>query len=203
MAARYVIGLTGNIAGGKSAVARMLADLRAEIIDADEIAHATLTPGTIESAAVASRFGPSVVAADGGTDRAALGRIVFGDPTALADLEAIVHPGTRQRIFERLAASRAEVAVIEAIKLLEGPLVYHVNVVWVVTAPRSLRIERLIHDRGLSPAEAAQRVDAQNPEEAKLHRADVVLRNDGSLDDLRRQVMAAWKQLLQTGDPTG
>jgi dephospho-CoA kinase len=126
---------------------------------------------------------------------------VFSDPGALANLEAIVHPGTRRRIYEQLERSMAPVAVLEAIKLLEGPLVEHVDVVWVVTAPREVRIARLVADRGLTPEEAARRIDAQNPEEEKVRRADIVLSNDGTLDDLRAQVERAWERLSLSGDP--
>jgi len=195
MAARYVIGLTGNIASGKSAVAAMLADLGADVIDADRVAQEALAAGSDEAARVAQRFGPAVARPDGSIDRAALGRIVFSDPEALAALEAIVHPGTRRRIYGRLARSSSAVAVVEAIKLLEGPLVEHVHAVWVVTAPRHVRIRRLMVERGLAAAEAEQRVDAQNPEEDKVRRADVLLANGGSLDDLRRQVEAHWRGL--------
>ncbi|MPZ16058.1 MAG: dephospho-CoA kinase [Chloroflexi bacterium] len=197
MAPRYVIGLTGNIASGKSVVARMLAALHADVIDADHVAHETLAPDTEQAAAVARRFGSDIIRSDGSVDRAALGRIVFADPVALADLEAIVHPVTRRRILDRLACSRADVAVIEAIKLLEGPLVNHVNAVWAVTAPRELRIERLVGERELSPDDAARRVDAQNPEDEKVARADVVIRNDGSIDDLRERVAKAWRGIRQ------
>jgi dephospho-CoA kinase len=193
--ARVVIGLTGNIASGKSAVARMLADLGAAAIDADAVAHEALAPGTEEVTLIAERFGPEVIRPDGAVDRAALGRIVFSDPQALADLEAIVHPGVRRRVYDWLARVTADVAVLEAIKLLEGPLVDHVDTVWVVAAPREVRIDRLVRERGLTPEEAARRVDAQNPEEEKERRADVVLRNDGALEDLQRQVLAAWQRL--------
>jgi dephospho-CoA kinase len=193
--ARYVIGLTGNIASGKSAVAQMLGELGAEIIDADAVAHQTLAPGTPETGSVAARFGPGVVRSDGAVDRNALGAIVFSDPRALADLEAIVHPGARRRILDQVARSRARVAVIEAIKLLEGPLVDHVDAVWVVAAPRHLRVKRLVETRGLSVTDAEQRVDGQNPEEEKIRRADVVLSNEGMLGELRQQVEAAWTGL--------
>ena len=193
MAARYVIGLTGNIGSGKSAVASMLRELGADVVDADDVARGVLAAGSPEVEAVVDRFGPSVLRDDGSVDRAALGRIVFGDSAALADLEAIVHPGTRRRILEQLAESRADVAVIEAIKLLEGPLVDHVDAVWVVTAPADTRVDRLVAQRGLTAEDARQRVEAQNPEVDKVRRADVVLRNDGSLEELREQVLAAWR----------
>ncbi len=195
MAARVVIGLTGNIASGKSAVTRMLAELGADVIDADAVAHEALAAGTEEAALIAERFGPGVMRPDGAVDRPALGRVVFSDPRALADLEAIVHPGVRRRVYERLDRSRADVAVLEAIKLLEGPLVDHVDTVWVVAAPREVRIDRLVRERGLTPEDAARRVDAQNPEEEKIRRADVVIHNDGSMEELRRQVLEAWGEL--------
>ena len=201
MAAGYVIGLTGNIASGKSAVARLLAELGAEVIDADRVAHSVMAAGTDETRDIAALFGPYVLSEEGAVDRAALGRIVFSDPSALANLEAIVHPGTRGRIYEQLERSTAEVAVLEAIKLLEGPLVDHVDAVWVVTAPREVRIARLVTDRGLTPEDAARRIDSQNPEQEKVRRADVVLANDGTLDDLRQEVERAWKRMPFRGGP--
>jgi len=92
-------------------------------------------------------------------------------------------------------------AVLEAIKLLEGPLVDHVDAVWVVTAPREVRIARLVTDRGLTPEDAARRIDSQNPEQEKVRRADVVLANDGTLDDLRQEVERAWKRMPFRGGP--
>jgi dephospho-CoA kinase len=194
MAARYVIGLTGNIGSGKSMVARILAELGADVIDADQVARDVLEGGSPELEAVVQRFGSNVLRDDGNVDRPALGRIVFADRGALGDLEAILYPATRGRILGHLADSTADVAVIEAIKLLDGPLVDHVNTVWVVTAPAEMRVERLLAQRGLSPEDARQRVDAQNPEDEKVRRADVVLRNDGSLEDLRARVLAAWQK---------
>jgi dephospho-CoA kinase len=199
MPPRHVIGLTGNIASGKSAVSAMLAEHGAEVIDADLVAREVLAAGSDEVADVVERFGASILREDGSIDRAKLGRIVFSDPTALADLEAIVHPGTRRRIFERLANCNAQVVVLEAIKLLEGPLAERADSIWVVTAPRDVRIRRLMEGRGLSSTDAEQRVGAQNPEEEKVRRADVVLVNDGSLDSLRNQVDAAWARLLDSG----
>lgn len=191
----FVIGLTGNIGSGKSVVTRMLAERGAEVIDADAVARNILDAGTEETAIVAGRFGNEVLHEDGSIDRAALGRVAFSDPVALADLEAIVHPATRRKIIDQAERSAAPVVVIEAIKLLEGPLVDHVDSIWVVTAPRDVRIHRLVNDRGMTLDDAARRVDAQNPEEDKVRVADVVLRNDGSLDDLRQQVEAAWRDI--------
>lgn len=197
MPARHVIGLTGNIASGKGVVASLLAELGAEVIDADVIAHECLAPGTAEAKAVAHRFGSGILAADGSVDRSGLGRIVFRDPKALSDLEAILHPAVRQRILQQLEASTARVVVIEAIKLLEGPLIDHVQSVWVVAAPRATRLRRLMERSDLTAQEAVERVDAQSPEEHKVARAHVVLRNDGSLGELRLQVARAWADLVE------
>src|SRR5207237_3840693 len=141
MAARYVIGLTGNIGSGKTVVADMLRGLGADVIDADQVARDVLATGSPEVDSVIERFGDDLLRDDGSIDRAALGRIVFDDAKALADLEAIVHPATRTRILAHLADSNADVAVIEAIKLLEGPLVNQVDGVWVVTAPAATRVD--------------------------------------------------------------
>src|SRR4051794_4806189 len=117
--ARYVIGLTGNIASGKSLISQLLQERGAVVIDADRVAHEVLAAGTPETASIAERFGPDVLGPDGAVNRQALGAIVFADRQALQDLEAITHPGTRNRIYERLEAA-PDVAVLEAIKLLEG-----------------------------------------------------------------------------------
>ena len=118
----YRIGLTGNIACGKSTVGRLLVARGAEYIDADRLVHALMKPGTPENAQIVERFGPEVRAADGRIDRPRLGSIVFADPAALKDLEAILHPGVRAEIRRRLAASTAPVIVVDAIKLFEGGL---------------------------------------------------------------------------------
>jgi dephospho-CoA kinase len=181
----------------------MLSELGADVYDADAVAHEVLQAGTEEAAEVAERFGPEVVSADGSVDRQALGRLVFADRQAMADLEGIVHPGTRRRILDRVAHSSADVAAIEAIKLIEGPLVDHTNAVWVVTAPREARIARLVADRGMTTEQAVQRVDAQNPEAEKVRRADVVIENSGTLDDLRQKVRAAWDAIPGLPDGAG
>ncbi len=198
MTARYLIGLTGNIACGKSVVAGMLAELGAEVIDADRLVHRLMEPGTESSHAIVRRFGPSIQRPDGSIDRAALGGIVFRDPSALADLEAILHPGARRLAEERIAATERPVVVLEAIKLIEAGWHDRVNSVWVVTCPRERQIERLMRDRGLGRGEAEMRVDVQAPAAEKLRYADVVIENAGDLAETRRQVEAAWKA---TGGP--
>ena len=196
----YIIGLTGNIATGKSTVARLLAGLGALVIDADRVAHATMRPGTAVWEEVRRAFGPEVVLPDGRIDRRRLGEIAFRDPAALARLERIVHPAVRRTLRRRLQRLRGRpqpprVVVIEAIKLLEGGLGPLCDAIWLVVAPREVQIERLRRTRGLTPEEAAVRIDAQPPVEPKLAMADVVIRNDGSLADLERQVREAWQRV--------
>ncbi len=198
----YIIGLTGNIATGKSTVAHMLEELGAAVIDADQVAHSVMAPGSEAWAAIRQAFGPGVIAADGTVDRRALGAIVFADPVALARLEAIVHPAVGRALRRRLAALRRQpepprVVVIEAIKLLEGGLAHLCDAVWLVVAPREVQIARLRETRSLSREEATARIDAQPPAEPKRALADVVITNDGSLAHLRAQVYEAWQKIPQ------
>lgn len=191
-----LIGLTGNIACGKSTVGRMLADLGAEYIDADRLVHELLGPGTPETAAVAERFGPDYLGPDGGVDRRRLGALVFADPAALRDLEAILHPAVLRLIEERVARSSKPVVVVDAIKLIESGLHRAAESVWVVTCSPEQQRARLVHERGLTAAEAEQRIAAQPPGTEKLRYADVVIDNSGPLAETRRQVEAAWRRVL-------
>ncbi len=191
----YIIGLTGNIGVGKSTVAALLRELGADFIDADRVAHDVMAAGTPEWQRLVARFGNDVVAADGSVDRRQLGAIVFADPVALRDLEAIVHPAVRGRIRACFAAAERPVVVVEAIKLLEAGLYREVDAVWVVTATREEQVRRLVASRGLSMAEAETRVDAQSPQAEKTARADVVIENDGDFERTREQVLAAWRAI--------
>jgi dephospho-CoA kinase len=190
-----LLGLTGNIATGKSEVARILAELGAGVIDADKVAHEVMQPGGPAYAAVLDAFGPEVVAADGSIDRRRLGAIVFRDPAALRRLEAAVHPQTIAEVERRIARAGEPLVVVEAIKLIEAGMQRGYDALWVVTAPRQVQIARLVAGRGLTEAEAALRVDAQPLQEEKAALADLVLVNDGSLEALREKVEAAWTQI--------
>jgi dephospho-CoA kinase len=192
----FLIGITGNIGTGKSTVTEMLADLGAETIDADEVAHRVMRPRTETCDRVVETFGPEVLTASGEIDRKELGAIVFSDPQALARLEAIVHPATLEAIERRIAATAADVVVVEAIKLIESGLADGCDSVWVITCRREQQIERVVSQRGLSREEARRRVDAQPPQEEKVARADVVIDNAGSLPETREQVEAAWTQVI-------
>ncbi|MFN2182448.1 MAG: dephospho-CoA kinase [Anaerolineae bacterium] len=196
-----LIGLTGNIATGKSVVAQMLSELGARVIDADKVAHEVMAPGAPAYDAVVDAFGPAVLAPDGTIDRGKLGGIVFRDPTALQRLEAAVHPATIAEVTLRILQATEPVVVVEAIKLIEAGLHRGYDALWVVTAPRRLQIERLVNERGLTEEDAALRVDAQPPQEEKVAVADLVLVNDGSLEALRENVRAAWSKIRgKTGD---
>lgn len=198
------IGLTGNIACGKSTVARMLAEKGAYVIDADAVAHEVIRKGTPAYEAILQRFGGGILGPDGEIDRRRLGEIVFRDPEALRDLEAIVHPAVIQEIQRRiLAHSEAPAVVIEAIKLLESGFARACDTLWVVTCSEAEQLRRLMHDRGLTEEEAWVRIRAQPPQAEKVRYADVVIDNSGDLEATRRQVEAAWQRWVSSpsGDP--
>ncbi len=191
----FVIGLTGNIATGKSVVAQMLADWGAEAIDADRVAHALMRPGTPAHAAIVERFGAQVVRDDGGIDRARLGSQVFSDPQALADLERILHPAVIREVGRRIERTTAAVVVVEAIKLIEAGMAETCDAIWVTICPAEERVRRLVEERGMSRADARQRVAAQPSQSKKVAHADVVIDTEGTLASTRAQVEAAWHRL--------
>jgi dephospho-CoA kinase len=203
----YVIGLTGNIATGKSLVGRMLSERGAEYIDADRLAHQAMARSTEAWEQIVRAFGPQILQPDGEIDRARLGAIVFSDAGALARLERIVHPPVIARTEELVQRSTAQVVVVEAIKLIESGMMARLcDALWVVVAPRAVRIERLMAHRGSSYEEAVARIDAQPPQSAKVAEADVVIDNGGSIEDTRRQVARAWDAIERCVDqalPTG
>lgn len=190
---RFLIGLTGNIATGKSTVARMMAGLGATAIDADRVAHDVMQAGGTVHSAVIEAFGPEVVGPDGEIDRARLGSIVFDDPVALAQLEELVHPATLAEVVRRVAAAPARVVVVEAIKLIESGMADAYDSLWVTTCSPEEQVRRLMSDRSLARDEAEQRVQAQPPQEVKIRRADVVIDTGGTMSDTKAQVAKAWK----------
>lgn len=190
-----IIGLTGNIATGKSAVMRLAAEQGAQTIDADKLVHEILATDTAVQEAIAAAFGPAVRRPDGAIDRPALGQIVFADAQALQTLESIVHPAVRRLLMARIAASSAPVIMIEAIKLLEGPLHLLCRQVWVTTCSRATQVLRLQVCRGLDEETAVARVDAQADPALKIARADVIIDTDGLMSDTERQFRAAWDAL--------
>jgi dephospho-CoA kinase len=195
------IGLTGNIASGKSEVARMLADRGATIIDADELAREAVEPETQALKDIIKRWGKDVLNQDGGLDRAALRQIVFADQNELDALNRIVHPGVtrlRDREIAR-ARERGDPIVVCVIPLLfERNIVEEFDAIILVDAPRPLRLERLVATRGLEETEAMNMIASQMPAELKRARADFVIENDGSLDKLERDVDALWSSLQRS-----
>jgi dephospho-CoA kinase len=192
----YVIGLTGNIATGKSTVLEMLRALGAEIIDADALAHEVMSPRSPQWEAIVQAFGPRILTPGGEIDRVALGEIVFQDREELQQLEGIVHPEVARRIRQAIAVCDCPVVVIEAIKLLESGLGRRCDALWVVTASSEQQLERLMRERDLSEAAARQRIEIQPPQEEKVALADVVIDNSGSLNETRRQVESHWRQIV-------
>ncbi|MBI4492253.1 MAG: dephospho-CoA kinase [Chloroflexi bacterium] len=192
----YRIGLTGNIGCGKSSVGEMLQALGAEYIDADRVVHELYRPRSPESERVVARFGPAILGPDGTIDRRKLGQIVFRDPQALKDLEALLVPEVRARVRRRVAASTAPAVVVDAIKLLESGLADEMDAVWVVTCTPEQQVQRLMETRGYSRQEAEARIAAQPPQEGKVERADVVIDNSATLEQLRRQVERIWAELV-------
>jgi dephospho-CoA kinase len=193
--APFLIGLTGNIATGKSEVARMLTDMGAKVIDADTVAHDMMHPAGAAFSAVVEAFGQAILTTDGVIDRARLGAIVFRDPAALRQLEAAVHPAVIAEVDRRIAQATESVVVVEAIKLIESGMHRNLDALWVVTAPRQLQVARLVATRGLTEEEATLRVDAQPAQEVKAALADLIIVNDGDLDQLRDKVERAWAQI--------
>jgi len=209
----YLIGLTGNIATGKSSVARILQGLGAYVVDADKLAHRLMEPRSEVWQQVVDVFGEEMVGPGDRIDRSRLGALVFSDPEALRRLEEIVHPavvaeterilmgieqayGTYEGGFQQGEVARGPVAVVEAIKLIESGLAGRCDSVWVVTCARDLQVQRLMENRGLSRQEAILRVDAQPPQAHKVTLADVVIENNGSREDLRERVEREWERLL-------
>lgn len=191
-----VVGLTGNIGSGKSTVARLLGVRGVPVIDADVLAREVVAPRSDALAAIVARWGEAMLAPDGTLDRAALRRIVFASAADRAALDAIVHPAVKARREELLAEARVRgdrVVVCDIPLLFEAGLTGDVDVILLVDAPRELRLERLVRDRGLSRADALAMIDAQQPAEGKRGRSDYVIDNDGSLETLRARVDETWR----------
>jgi dephospho-CoA kinase len=193
-----LIGLTGNIASGKSEVAKMLADRGATVIDADILAREAVEPDTQALKDIVKRWGKDVLKKDGSLDRAALRGIVFADQFELDALNRIVHPGVtrlRDREIAR-ARERGDDLVVCVIPLLfERNLVEEFDTIVLVDSPRPLRLERLVATRGLEETDAMNMIVSQMPAELKRARADYVIENEGTLEDLERDVDALWSSL--------
>lgn len=193
---KFVIGLTGNIATGKSVVRRMLEHLGAYTIDADALTHRTYAKGAPGYQPVIDKFGKWILNKDNEIDRAKLGNLVFSDSEAMRQLEDIVHPLVRQAADILTKRATQSVVVIEAIKLLEGDLRNVCDSIWVTNAPEETQVERLMKKRGLTQEQALERIHSQSPQSQKVAVANMVITNTGSYDDLWKQVSEAWKQIV-------
>ena len=198
-----LVALTGNIASGKSTVARMLAARGATLVDADLLAREAVRVGTPAYDAIVDRWGADVLAPDGVLDRAALRARVFADPDELEALNAIVHPEVGRLRDERVAEARARgarVVVCDIPLLFERNLADDFDVVILVDAPRPVRLERLVRDRNLRETEAMAMIAAQMPAELKRARADFVIDNVGTTYELEREVDRVWREVGQLAE---
>ena len=192
-----LVGLTGGIGSGKSTVARMLEKRGAVVFDADVLARQAVAPGTPGFDRVVERFGPNVLAPGGDLDREALASIVFADPAARRDLEAIVHPEVRRMFAEGCEEYEGtdRVVVFSAPLLVETGMHTAFQALLVVSTSVETQVERLMRERGLSEAPIRARIAAQLPLEAKAEVADVIIDNEGTTEELEGQVDRAWHDL--------
>ena len=194
-----IIGLTGNIACGKTSVGQMLLELGAErYIDADAVVHHLYESGQPIALQVQEVFGPTVMAADGSVDRKALGAVVFQNPEAMQQLERIVHPAVGRALMQELATvSATGIAIIDAVKLLEGGSGALCQSKWLVICPEEQERARLMARNHMSEEEASARILAQPGIAARLPLVDEVIDNGGSLEETRRQVAAAFERFCR------
>lgn len=200
-----LVGLTGNIGSGKSTVAQLLSERGATIIDADVLARRAVEQGTPAYASIVERWGTSILAADGLIERAALRRIVFSEPQELEQLNAIVHPEVERMLggLVQQARQRGDRLVVCDIPLLfERRMTDAFDRILLVDAPRPVRLERLVRDRGLRETEAMAMIVAQMPAELKRARADFVIDNVGTLTQLDQRVAEVWSALLTDAEAT-
>jgi dephospho-CoA kinase len=193
------VGLTGGIGSGKGAVAEVLAEFGAAVIDADQIGHQVYAPGTTGWRRVVEAFGSEVVGADGRIDRALLGQRVFADAAQRARLNGIVHPLIRDALVAKIARERAAgraPIVVEAAVLIEASWQDLVDEVWLVTARRDVVERRLALGRGMGPDVVAARLDAQLSDDERAGHAAVVIDNNGTLAELRARVERLWRERL-------
>ncbi len=180
----YIVGLTGGIATGKSTAANVLRELGAFVVDADEIARGLTLPGGAAADAVCRRFGT--------LDRKAIGRAVFSDERARADLNAIVHPLVHDAMLAALAASGAAVAVLDVPLLYESGMETLADEIWVTHVSREEQARRVMRRDGLSEADALARIDSQMPTEEKLRRANAGIDTSGAPENTRARIEALW-----------
>ena len=192
---KYVIGLTGNIGSGKSTVLRMLEQLGAKVIDADNLAHEVMRKGTSVWQAIVDAFGDEILTPGGVIDRKRLGSLVFDDREALERLENIVHPAVDERFREIIQEADEQVIVVEAVKIIESGIYPELSALWLVTCPAEERLRRLLETRGVNEEEVRERLKAQMTEEKQAQLADVVIDNSGTPPQTWEQVRREWNKI--------
>ncbi len=196
-----VIGLTGNIASGKSTVAKLLQGYGCLLIDADQVGRDVVEPGRPAWNQLRRTFGDSYFFADGSLNRKKLGAYVFGNPAALATLNSITHPAIEAEIEDRLKKYGDKqpegIAVVEAAVLLEAKMFPDIEYLWVVAADDSVRLQRAVERDGLTEQQAKDRMARQMSQEEKMKYADYIVHNNGSIECLRAKTAAVWRQFLQ------
>ena len=197
---KFVLGITGNIASGKSTVVRRLEEHGAIGIDADLVYRELVGPGQPLLRTLADHFGEDIIASDGSLDRPVLGKIVFSDPDKLRELDELTHPAVIAEIDRRVAEIDAGVVVIDAVKLIESGHADHCDQVWVVTIDTDVQMTRLMERNRLPSEEARRRIEAQPPMAPKLARADRVIDNSGTLGETMAQVDAGWREIVRIMD---
>ncbi|MBT7467906.1 MAG: dephospho-CoA kinase [Chloroflexi bacterium] len=195
-----IIGLTGGIGTGKSEVSHILRELGSVVIESDKVAHQSYEPGTKAHGLIVNQFGEDVLDDSGFVDRKSLGKIVFSDPARRLELEKIVWPATREltlALLKKETERRTKVVVVEVPKLFESEWDNVANVVWTVEAPKSLVFQRVKRRSGMSESDTEARVAAQLTRQERVDKADIVIENDGTLEDLRNQISKLWKSIHQ------
>lgn len=191
----FLLGVTGNIACGKSTIMQRLRELGADTLDADLIYHGLIAPGEPLWQTLRETFGDGIIAEDGTINRRALGRIVFTDPAKLAQLDRLTHPAVRVATKARIAASSESVVAIDAVKLIESGSAKDYDEIWLVVCDADVQIERLMERNGFSRADAEMRVKAQPSTEEKRDLVDHVVDNSGTLKAVRDAVDRLWVAL--------
>jgi dephospho-CoA kinase len=198
-----VVGLTGNIGSGKSTVAQLLSERGATIIDADVLARRAVEYGTPAYDQIVRRWGTSIIGPDQQLDRAALRRTVFSDAKQLEELNEIVHPEVerlRQRLLDEARQRGDRLVVCDIPLLFEKHMAPRFDRIILVDAPRPIRLERLVRDRGLKETEAMDMIAAQMPAELKRAGADFIIENASTLNALEQQVVDVWNALVSEAD---